>query len=108
MNRKVLITGATGDTGRVAVKESLALGLAVRAMVHGKDDRSAALEKLGAEVVVGDLHDIDTIREAMEGIDAAYLVYPVQAGLIDATVNFAQTTRGSRRLRDRQFVSAIG
>jgi uncharacterized protein YbjT (DUF2867 family) len=62
-------------------------------MVHGKDDRSAALEKLGVEVVVGDLHDIDTIREAMEGIDAAYLVYPVQAGLIDATVNFAHAAR---------------
>jgi hypothetical protein len=30
------------------------------------------------------------IREAMEGIDAAYLAYPVQAGLIDAAVNFAQ------------------
>src|SRR5271170_3205603 len=93
MNRKVLITGATGDTGRVAVKESIALGLIVRAMVHGKDGRSAALEKLGAEVVVGDLHNVDSIRAAMEGIDAAYLVYPVQAGLIDATVNFAQAAR---------------
>src|SRR5271170_2412413 len=89
MNRKVLITGATGDTGRVAVKESIALGLIVRAMVHGKDGRSAALEKLGAEVVVGDLHNIDSVRAAMEGIDGAYLVYPVQLGLIEATVNFA-------------------
>jgi uncharacterized protein YbjT (DUF2867 family) len=62
-------------------------------MVHGKDDRSAALEKLGAKVVVGDLHNIDSIRAAMEGIDAAYQVYPVQAGLIDATVNFAQAAR---------------
>src|SRR6266851_791190 len=93
MSRKVLIAGATGDTGRAAVKESIALGLTVRAMVHGRDDRSAALEKLGAEVVVGDLHNIDSIRVAMEGIDAAYLVYPVQAGLIDATVNFAQAAR---------------
>jgi uncharacterized protein YbjT (DUF2867 family) len=62
-------------------------------MVHARDHRSAALERLGAEVVIGDLHKIDTIRDAMEGIDAAYLVYPVQAGLIDATVNFAQAAR---------------
>lgn len=41
----------------------------------------------------GDLHHIDTIREAMEGIDAAYLVYPVQPGLLDATVNFTQGAR---------------
>jgi NAD(P)H dehydrogenase (quinone) len=93
MTRKVLITGATGDTGRPAVKESIALGLTVCAMVHSRDDRSAALEKLGAGVVVGDLHDVDSIRAAMEGIDAAYLVYPVQPGLIDATVNFAQAAR---------------
>jgi len=55
MSRKVLITGATGDTGRAAVKESLKAGLVVRAMVHGIDDRSKALEEFGAEVVVGDL-----------------------------------------------------
>jgi NAD(P)H dehydrogenase (quinone) len=93
MNRQVLIAGATGDTGRAAVRESIARGLTVRAMVHGRDDRSAALEKLGAEVVVGDLHDIDSVRVAMEGIDAAYQVYPVQPGLIDATVNFAQAAK---------------
>ena len=81
MNRSVLITGATSDTGRAAAKESIAFGLTVRAMVHSKDDRSTALEKLGCEVLLGDLHKIDTIREAMKGTDAAYFVYPVQPGL---------------------------
>jgi len=93
MSRKVLITGATGDTGRAAVKESLKAGLVVRAMVHGIDDRSKALEEFGAEVVVGDLQEIDTIRQAMEGMDAAYLVYPVKPGLITATVNFVQAEK---------------
>jgi NAD(P)H dehydrogenase (quinone) len=93
MSKKVLITGATGDTGRAAVRESIALGLDVRAMVHKQDDRSAALEALGAEVVVGDLLDINTVRDAMKGVDAAYLVWPVQPGLINATVNFAQAAK---------------
>src|SRR5258707_1256029 len=93
MTRKVLITGATGDTGRAAVKESLALRLRVRALVHSKDKRSAALEELGAEAVVGDLLDINTIRSAMEGVDAAYLCWPVKPGLIHATVNFAQAAK---------------
>jgi len=93
MKRKVLITGATGDTGRAAIEESIRRGLDVRAMVHVKDDRAAALEKLGAEIVVGDLHQIDTIRQAMEGTNAAYFVYPVQPGLIEATVNFAQAAK---------------
>jgi uncharacterized protein YbjT (DUF2867 family) len=93
MSRKVLITGATGDTGRAAVRESIALGLDVRAMVHKKDDRSAALEALGAEVVVGDLLEINTIRNAMKDVVAAYLVWPVQPGLLNATVNFAQAAK---------------
>jgi NAD(P)H dehydrogenase (quinone) len=93
MFKKVLITGATGDTGRAAVKESIALGLYVRAMVHSKDVRSEALEKLGAEVVLGDLLEINTVHAAMEGVDAAYFVWPVHPGLIHAAVNFAQAAR---------------
>ncbi len=91
--RQVLITGGTGDTGRAAVKESLALGLKVRAMVHSKDQRSAALEELGAEAVVGDLLEINTLQAAMEGIDAAYFCWPVKPGLIHAAVNFAQAAK---------------
>jgi uncharacterized protein YbjT (DUF2867 family) len=93
MSKKILITGATGDTGRAAVRESIALGLDVRAMVHTIDARSDALKALGAEVVVGDLLQIDTVRAAMQGVEAAYFVWPVQPGLINATVNFAQAAR---------------
>ena len=93
MNKSVLISGANGDTGRAAVRESIALGLDVRAMAHKKDARSEPLEKLGAEVVVGDLLEINTVRAAMNGVDAAYLVWPVQPGLIHATVNFAQAAK---------------
>jgi NAD(P)H dehydrogenase (quinone) len=114
MGKKVLITGATGDTGRAAVRESIALGLNVRAMVHSQDARSAALEALGAEVVIGDLLEINTIREAMEGVDAAYFVWPVKPGLIHATVNFAQAAKEtgvkavinlSQRSADRESTS---
>jgi uncharacterized protein YbjT (DUF2867 family) len=93
MSKKVLISGATGDTGRAAVKEAIALGLTVRAMVHGKDVRSEALEKLGAEVALGDLLEIDTVHTAMEGVDTAYLVWPVAPCLIHATVNFVQAAK---------------
>jgi NAD(P)H dehydrogenase (quinone) len=93
--RTVLIAGATGDTGRAAVREAIGYGLAVRALVHNKDARSEALQKLGAEIVVGDLLEIDTIAAAMQGADTAYLVWPVQPGLLQATVNFAQAAKES-------------
>jgi NAD(P)H dehydrogenase (quinone) len=62
-------------------------------LVHSKDKRSAALETLGAEIVVGDLLDINTVRPAMESIDAAYFCLPVTPGLIHATANFAQAAK---------------
>jgi NAD(P)H dehydrogenase (quinone) len=62
-------------------------------MVHRMDARSAALAKSGAEVVVGDLLEINTIRTAMEGVDAVYLCWPVTPDLIHATVNFAQAAK---------------
>jgi NAD(P)H dehydrogenase (quinone) len=93
MSKNVLITGATGKTGIPAVRESIALGLKVRAMVRSKDSRSEALERVGADVVVGDFLEINTLRDAMQGMEAAYLCYPVVPGVIHATVNFAQAAK---------------
>jgi NAD(P)H dehydrogenase (quinone) len=61
--------------------------------VHSVDERAEALTELGAEVIEGDLLDINTVRPAMEGVDAAYFVWPVQPGLIHAIVNFAQAAK---------------
>ena len=42
---KVLVTGATGDTGRATVNELLARGRKVRALAHWQDDRSKRLQE---------------------------------------------------------------
>jgi NAD(P)H dehydrogenase (quinone) len=88
-----LIAGATGDTGRNVTKILTGQGLPVRALVHREDERSQALRAMGAEVVVGDLSDLDAVRQVMEGIQAAYFVYPIEPGLIEATVFFAQAAK---------------
>lgn len=115
MSKKVLIAGATGTTGSAAVKESLALGLDVHALVRRRDARSDALEAQGATVVVGDMNDINSLRTAMEGVNSAYFVWPVQDGLLAATVNFAQAAKEagvrtiinlSQRSADRESTSA--
>lgn len=90
---KFLITGATGDTGRATIGELTKRRLPVRALVRREDDRAARLRALGAEVVVGDLLDLDRVQAALEGISAAYFVYPIEPGLIDATAYFAQAAK---------------
>ena len=86
----MLVTGAAGKTGGYAAKLLLERGHRVRAFVHSFDDRAAKLRDSGAEVIVGDLHDIDTVREAVDGVRAAYFVYPISPGLLEATATFAQ------------------
>jgi NAD(P)H dehydrogenase (quinone) len=91
--RKYLITGATGKTGVHTVQFLLNAGHAVRAFVHQEDDRSAALREAGAEVFVGDLLEHDDVIRAMDGVDGAYLCYPVRPGYIQATSYFADAAR---------------
>ncbi|MTH15855.1 NmrA family NAD(P)-binding protein [Flavobacterium sp. LC2016-01] len=91
MKNKVLITGATGATGRNAIKTLLALNIPVRALVHKIDERSDELEKQGVEIFQGDLLDFEAVSKALEGIDTAYFVYPIQVpGILEATAFFAQ------------------
>ena len=89
----ILITGANADTGRPAVDLLLQRGHRVRAMVRKLDERSAALQTAGAEVVVGDLLDMDSMRAALKGVRAAYFVYPIEPGLLEATAYFAQAAK---------------
>jgi NAD(P)H dehydrogenase (quinone) len=86
----LLVTGAAGRTGGYAAKLLLERGHRVRALVHSFDDRAANLRDSGAEVIVGDLQDIDTVRTAADGVRAAYFVYPISPGLLEATATFAQ------------------
>src|SRR5262245_57530938 len=88
---RFLITGATGATGGAAATQLLEKGRQVRAFVHREDDRSDALRKHGAEVVVGDLLDFDSVRAALEDVSRAYFVYPIRPGLVQATAQFAQS-----------------
>ena len=87
---KVLVTGATGDTGRATVDELLARGHDVRALAHKEDKRSKALQERGVEVVYGDLDYIDEVRSAFCGVRRAYFVYPIKPGIVHATAQFAQ------------------
>jgi uncharacterized protein YbjT (DUF2867 family) len=68
----------------------------VRALVFRADQRSEQLAALGAEVVVGDLHDISAVRRAMRDVTRAYFVYPLAEGLIEAITIFAAAAKEAR------------
>ena len=93
-NTRILVTGAAGKTGAAVVEQLLERGFPVRALVRRNDERSTRLEALGAEVAVGDLHDLKSMRAAMQGVKRVYFVYPPQGELlVEATTIAAVAAR---------------
>jgi NAD(P)H dehydrogenase (quinone) len=86
---KILVTGATGRTGSAVVDELLAKDIPVRALVHSKDARSAALERKGAETVVADMFDLDQLLAAMRGTQRAYYLPFYHPYMIQSATAFA-------------------
>ncbi len=91
--RKILVTGSTGDTGEETVRLLLERGQAVRAMVRREDERAEALRKSGAEVFLGDVRNFESVRAALEGIRSAYFVFPIEPGILQGTAYFAQAAK---------------
>ncbi|TDN67100.1 NmrA family NAD(P)-binding protein [Paraburkholderia sp. BL10I2N1] len=90
---EILVSGATGRTGGIAIDELLKMGRRVRAYVRTDDDRASALRQRGVDIAVGDFTDIDDIRAAMEGIRSAYFLHPIAPGIIGAAAYFAQAAK---------------
>ncbi|MEV0664650.1 NAD(P)H-binding protein [Actinomadura luteofluorescens] len=72
----ILVTGATGNLGREVVTRLQADGARVRSLV-----RRQTAPRAGVESVIGDLTDPASVREALVGIDAVLLLWP----LLDST-----------------------
>jgi uncharacterized protein YbjT (DUF2867 family) len=96
MANPILVTGAAGRVGAVgrSVTEFLLKqGKAVRAMVRKEDERAQALREMGAEVVVGNLLDLDSTHRAIAGCDIMYFGMSVSDAYLEATVNVAAVAK---------------
>ena len=73
-DKPILVTGATGNTGRALVDALARRGALVRAMVRAEADRAKL--PAGVPAVVADFDDLASIAAALEGAERAYLVTP--------------------------------
>ncbi|MFH9852646.1 NAD(P)H-binding protein [Streptomyces althioticus] len=84
--QRVLVTGA-GGVGRTVIERLRADDVPVRVLVRRDDDRSAALRRLGAEVVLGDLTRPETVAAGLRDMGRMYFAMPVSRDhLLAATV----------------------
>src|SRR6201981_71771 len=96
MTDPILVTGAAGRVGavgRTVTELLLKQGKAVRAMVRNEDERAQAPRDLGAEVVVGDLLDLDSMHRAIAGCEAMYFGMSVSDAYLAATVKAAAVAK---------------
>ena len=68
-------------------------GYRVRALARREDQRAQELRELGAEVLIGDMLNLNDMRRAVQGTTGAYFVFPLAAGLVEASVVLAQAAR---------------
>ncbi|MEV0226106.1 NAD(P)H-binding protein [Streptomyces sp. NPDC050704] len=87
----VLVTGASGKTGRQVAEAAKAAGLGVRAASRGGEVRF-------------DWYDSSTWDEALRGADAAYLAYTPDIGAPGAAENIAAFARRAQELGVRRLV----
>jgi NAD(P)H dehydrogenase (quinone) len=85
--------GSHGATGNHVARQLLAQGLSVRAFVRQADERAKELSDLGADIAVGDLHNFNDVRAALDGVQRAYFTYPVAEGLLEATTIFVSAAK---------------
>jgi len=109
-----LLTGATGFVGGHVVRALRDAGEQVRCLVRDPG-RAAELERLGCELVQGDMTEPDTLRGAVDGVESVVHLVAIRQG--KRSQFEAVMSRGTRALLDaardagvRRFVhmSALG
>jgi uncharacterized protein YbjT (DUF2867 family) len=72
----ILVTGATGTVGRHVVQHLSQRGAKVRALVRNPANANLPA---GVETVQGDLLDVDSLRQAVQGVSTLFLLNAVVA-----------------------------
>ena len=93
MKPKILITSATGKTSSETTKQLLNEGYLVRILVRSRNEKAIALEKLGAEIIIGNLDDYDQVSQALNGINRVYYCYPMTKGMPECVNLFIQSAK---------------
>jgi uncharacterized protein YbjT (DUF2867 family) len=91
--KRVLITGATGNVGRLVLSQLATTGLQLRALVRNPDGAGLPAD---VEVVYGDLTRPETLDNRLDGIDTVFLVWVAPAEA--APIALEQIAKRVRRI----------
>jgi uncharacterized protein YbjT (DUF2867 family) len=90
--KMILVTGATGKTGRALVQQLVSTGIPVRAVVRDRT-KAADIAALGVEIAVADLSKAETLASALVGIDKGYLMTAADPQQVMLHSNFIRAAK---------------
>lgn len=88
----ILVTGATGTTGREIVKQLVAKGVKVRAMVRNYT-KAEDMAQLGVEIVEADFDKPQTLDIALKGVERALLLPANTLQQLEQETNFIEAAK---------------
>jgi nucleoside-diphosphate-sugar epimerase len=106
---RLFVTGGTGFIGGRLVRKLRERGDEVVALVRSPD-KALELERLGVELVKGDLTDVDAIRRGVEGADGAFhgaAIYKVGIPKSQREDMYETNVRGTERVLDAAIQAGV-
>jgi uncharacterized protein YbjT (DUF2867 family) len=90
----ILVTGASGNVGRALLPELSAAGLPARAAFHSAE-KAASARSAGQDALVIDLAKPDTLRPALQGVDAVFLLGSGGLGQTQGEINVVDAAKAA-------------
>jgi uncharacterized protein YbjT (DUF2867 family) len=105
----VLVIGATGQQGGATARHLLERGRTVHALVRNAESPAAkALREAGANLVVGDLDDPESLRKSMEGVHGVFLALTMMVGAKISPAGVVAEERRGKAVADLAKELGIG
>ncbi|MBF4515873.1 NmrA family NAD(P)-binding protein [Flavobacterium sp. ANB] len=98
MKRRIVILGATGTVGSKISENLLRAGHHVTVIARNIE-RLEKFRKMGAEIISGDVNDVEILTDAFKDADSAFLILPDNV--------MAENTRNYQRQVTGNFIKAI-
>lgn len=95
MNDKILVISATGKTGFETAKQLLKEGYQVRILARSKNTKVCTLEKLGAEICIGNLTSEIDLNNALRNTKRVYYCHPFIPHIYEHTKLFIKCAKAN-------------
>lgn len=106
MDERILLTGATGNIGRIATQRLISLGVPIRVFTRD-EEKARRIVKDKANIARGDYANAASLDAALEGIEKLFLVAPALEN-IDTLEKLVIDAAKKKRVKQVVLISAMG